>query len=118
SVLAVIGVGLGAALTGCDSTEERSVGTASPGPAQPTGTDEPDRPEEPGAPDPTTVADEAVLLLALERARTLAARCRRIRGATGANQELHQQVQSALDEQTRVLEAVLAAGNVALPEPS
>lgn len=118
SVLAVIGVGLGAALTGCDSSEAPSVGTASPGPARPTGTDEPDGPEESSAPDRSTVPDEAVLLLALERSRTLAARCRRVRGATGRDQKLQDQVQSSLDEQTRVLQAVLETGNVSLPERS
>lgn len=118
SVLAVIGVGLGAALTGCDSSEEPTVGTAPPGPSQPAAPDQPDDPEESAGQDPATAADEAALLLALERARTLAERCRRVRGATGRDLELQQQVQSALDEQVRVLEAVLVAGSVALPEPS
>lgn len=115
SVLAVIGVGLGAALAGCDSSEKPTVGTSPPGPARPT---EPTEPEESTDPAASTVADQAALLLSLKRARTLADRCRQIRGATGRDLALQQQVQPALDEQVRVLEAVLEAGNIALPQAS
>ncbi|WP_162802004.1 hypothetical protein [Ornithinimicrobium murale] len=118
SVLAVIGVGLGAVLTGCDSAEEPTVSTATPGPGQPPDPAEPNDPAEPSDPTATTGADAAVLLLALERTRTLSARCRRIRGATGRHQQAQEQVQLALDEQVRVLTEVLEAGHVALPEPS
>lgn len=122
SVLAVIGVGLGAALAGCDSGDEPTVSTATPGPAQP---EDPSAPADPSDPaesddDPSAAAgvDTPALLLALERTRTLADRCRRIRGATGRDHQLQQQVQAALDEQARVLTDVLDAGSVPIPSPT
>ncbi|USQ78555.1 hypothetical protein NF556_13025 [Ornithinimicrobium faecis] len=118
SVLAVIGVGLGAALAGCDSGEEPTVSTATPGPEQPEDPADLSDPEETDAPAPATAADSAALVLALERTRALATRCQQIRGATGGHLKTQQQVQEALDLQARVLTDVLEAGSVALPEPS
>lgn len=118
SVLAVFGVGLGAVLSGCDSGEEPTVSTATPGPGRPEDPADPTEPVEPDDPATTTGADAAALVLALERTRALAARCQQIRGATGWHQRVQQQVQGALDEQSRVLTDVLEAGSVAVPEPS
>lgn len=108
SVLAVMGAGLGAVLVGCDSEPTSPESTATPGP---------NRPDEPAA-SPSQAADTQALLLALTRARELADRCRAITGAEGADAEVQQQVQGALDRQAEVLGNVLRAGNVTVPEPT
>ena len=108
SVLAVMGVGLGAVLVGCDSEPTSPESTAAPGP---------NPPNQPAA-SPSQGADTEALLLALTRSRDLAARCRAITGAEGADAELQQQVQGALDRQAEVLGNVLRAGHVTVPEPS
>lgn len=108
SALAVLGVGLGSVLAGCDAgTEEpETPRTATPGP------DQPDEPE----PTPSEAADSGVLLLALARAQHLAATSRAITGVGERQAALHRQVQSALDEQVRVLGDVLRAGGVPVPQ--
>ncbi|MCK0111245.1 DUF4439 domain-containing protein [Ornithinimicrobium sp. F0845] len=106
SALAVMGVGLGAVLVACDGApapEDNS--TATPGPNLP--------PE--ATPTPSQAADSGVLLLALARAQHLAASSRAITGADGWRRSAHQQIQTSLDEQVRVLEEVLRAGGVPVP---
>ncbi|WP_109473473.1 DUF4439 domain-containing protein [Ornithinimicrobium cavernae] len=112
SVLSALGVGLGVVLVGCDSDPDPTVTTATPGPKPP------GEPADPTAAGPADTPDTAALLLALDRARHLATRCRAITGAEGWRLQTQEQVQVALDEQARVLEEVLRAGAVAVPEPT
>lgn len=107
SALAAIGVGFGTLLAACDGSSTPSDSTASPGPGRP---DEPDS-------TPPQPPDSDVLLAALVRARHLAAISRAITGAEGEYQTLHRQVQASFDEQVRVLEDLLAAGNIPVPVP-
>lgn len=108
SALATIALGLGAVVAGCESVGSPQDGTAAPGPR---------RPEDPDNPQPTRVPppDSAELLLALGRAQHLAETSRAITGAQGWRRTAHQQVQAALDEQVRVLEELLRAGDVPVP---
>lgn len=117
SVLAGIGVGVGAALVGCTGDDSPSVSTATPGPERP------EEPAEPEATDPpeeadATAADAATLVAALERAISLADRCRAIVGAQGQDERAQARVQAGLDDQVRVLTNVLEAGEIALPTPA
>lgn len=108
SALVALGVGLGAALAGCDNARAPEESTAAPGPRQPDLTADPE-------PTPVSAPDSAELLLALARAQHLAATSRAITGAAGWRRTAHQQVQASLDEQVQVLEELLRAGNVPVP---
>lgn len=110
SVLAALGVGLGAALAGCDGDPGAQDPPPAPGPNQP---DETSPPPSAAAP-----PDTDALLLALTRSRELAAACASITGASRGRRRLQEQVQDTLDGQVAILENVLTAGGVALPDPA
>src|SRR5690606_4410345 len=108
AALVAIGLGVCGALAACEGDTAPSDRTAQPGPNQP---DDPT-----GA--PSRGADGEILLAALDRARELAHQCRQITGATDWRASRQGQVQTALDELVTVLESVLRAGNVEVPQPS
>lgn len=114
SVLAVLGAGFSTLLVGCEDSPGPAVSTATPGPS-PSADEEPQPSTQ--APEPTAT-DSTALALALERAQELAATCRSITGVEGWRVAAQQQVQQALDEQVRVIEAVLQTGAEAAPEPT
>lgn len=107
SLLALLGVGVGAVAAGCDGGSAPTVSTSSPTPttpAVPNGSAEPSGPSEPPVTQPV---DTTLLEAALERAQTLSATCAAITGADGWHARTQAQVQTALDEQVRVLTGVL-----------
>lgn len=110
SALAAIALGVGGTLAACDSSGSPGESTAAPGPRRPR--------ESMAPPSPVSAPDSGVLLLTLTRAQHLAATSRAVTGADGGLRTTHRQVQSALDEQVRVLEELLRAGNVPVPSLS
>lgn len=116
SLLALLGVGVGAVVAGCEGTSEPTVSTASPRPTTAPGPSGSAAPADPSEPPATQPADTTLLVAALARAETLSAKCAAITGAEGWHKRAHTQVQAALDEQVRVLTGVLdPAGAAATP---
>lgn len=110
SLLALLGVGVGAVAAGCEGSSEPTVSTASPTPTTPEVPSGSAEPSDPSEPPPTQPVDTALLEAALERAQTLAASCAAITGAGGWHERAQSQVQGALDEQVRVLAGILDPG--------
>ncbi len=106
SVLGLGLLGTTALLTGCseDRTPDRV------GPTDP--------PEVPASPTRPEVPDLAALLTALDRARELAARAGAVDHPDTTTAQRLEEAAAGLTEQARVLEEVLAAGQVAVPSPS